>query len=157
MKRLMVVSFISLMGYIGFMPCSQAVSEDECAIWLCLPAGFGEGCSGAHHAFEKRLSKGKSPLPSWHSCSEDDDEQAPYTFDRTFKTYTKFYRNNKTVINSGRPCPRSGLVHFGDKSYLGVEGICTVVELFEMKMKDDGSTYQHEEFRQGKPLSQTKG
>jgi hypothetical protein len=46
-----------------------APSQDECAIWLCLPGGFPEGCSGAHRAFTKRIRKGKPPLPDFSSCS----------------------------------------------------------------------------------------
>lgn len=157
MKRLVAISLIGFIGYVSLIPYAHATSENECAIWLCLPSGFADGCSGAHSAFKKRLLKGKSPLPNWSSCSEDNNKAAPYTFDRKFRTYTKFFRNNKTVVNSGRPCPRSGLVYLNDKKYLNVEGICTQVELFEIKMKDDGTIYQHEEFRQGKPLSETKG
>jgi hypothetical protein len=49
-----------------------AASQDECAIWLCLPSGFGEGCDGAHRAFHKRIARHKSPLPQFQECSEDD-------------------------------------------------------------------------------------
>ncbi|MEX0446545.1 hypothetical protein [Xenorhabdus sp. SGI246] len=57
---------MTLVGYLGVLPENeaQAASQDECAIWLFLPAGFGEGCGGAHIAFKKRLRKGKFPLPS---------------------------------------------------------------------------------------------
>ena len=48
---------------------SYAASENECAIWLCLPGGFPEGCEGARSAFERRIKKGKSPLPSFSSCA----------------------------------------------------------------------------------------
>ncbi|EOX8575804.1 Uncharacterised protein [Salmonella enterica subsp. indica] len=50
---------------------SRAASQDECAIWLCLPAGFGQGCDAAKSAFKKRIRKGKSPLPSFSSCATD--------------------------------------------------------------------------------------
>ncbi|EHR5466012.1 conjugal transfer protein TraL [Vibrio parahaemolyticus] len=45
-----------------------AASDDECAIWLCLPTGFPSGCSGAKKAFVKRIKKFKPPLPSFTSC-----------------------------------------------------------------------------------------
>ena len=47
---------------------SQAASEDECAIWLCLPTGFPDGCSSAKSAFIKRVKKLKPPLPDFFSC-----------------------------------------------------------------------------------------
>lgn len=50
-----------------YAPESQA-SNDDCAIWLCLPTGFPSGCGGAKSAFKKRIKKGKSPLPSLSSC-----------------------------------------------------------------------------------------
>lgn len=47
---------------------SQAASDDECGIWLCLPTGFGTGCGGAKSAFKKRIKAFKSPLPNFSSC-----------------------------------------------------------------------------------------
>lgn len=52
-----------------FSPSVQAASEDECAIWLCLPGGFPSGCGGAKSAMLKRVKKGKSPLPDFVSCA----------------------------------------------------------------------------------------
>jgi len=46
-----------------------AASQNECAIWLCLPGGFSQGCSGAHSAMIKRIKKRKPPLPAFSSCS----------------------------------------------------------------------------------------
>lgn len=48
---------------------SFAASQDECAIWLCLPGGFPSGCGAAHSAMVSRIKDGKSPLPSFSSCS----------------------------------------------------------------------------------------
>lgn len=47
----------------------QAASQDECAIWLCLPGGFPSGCGAAHAAMVKRVLRGKSPLPAFESCA----------------------------------------------------------------------------------------
>ncbi|WP_274881991.1 conjugal transfer protein TraL [Vibrio harveyi] len=47
---------------------TYAASDDECAIWLCLPTGFPSGCSGAKSAFKKRIKNLKTPLPSFGSC-----------------------------------------------------------------------------------------
>ena len=49
---------------------AYAASQDECAIWLCMPGGFPQGCGAAHSAMIKRLKKRKPPLPSFGSCSE---------------------------------------------------------------------------------------
>ena len=46
--------------------------EDACAIWLCLPSGFGQGCGGAEHEFKHRIKHGKPPLPDFMSCAIDD-------------------------------------------------------------------------------------
>jgi len=44
--------------------------ENACAIWICLPVGFGvSGCGGARKEFLRRIRKGKSPLVSLSSCS----------------------------------------------------------------------------------------
>ena len=58
-------------------PPAQAASQDECAIWLCLPGGFPSGCGSAQSAFKKRLKKGKSPLPDWGSCAVKDASAPP--------------------------------------------------------------------------------
>ncbi len=49
---------------------AYAASQAECAIWLCLPAGFSVSeCGAAHAAFLERLRKGKPPLPPLSSCT----------------------------------------------------------------------------------------
>jgi len=48
---------------------SRAESQNACAIWLCLPAGFPQGCSGAYGEFKHRIKKGRPPLPPLSSCS----------------------------------------------------------------------------------------
>ncbi|EMC9392301.1 conjugal transfer protein TraL [Vibrio parahaemolyticus] len=47
---------------------TYAASDDECAIWLCLPTGFPSGCSDAKKAFVKRIKKFEPPLPNFMSC-----------------------------------------------------------------------------------------
>tara|TARA_R110001599_G_scaffold69022_1_gene194414 strand:- start:246 stop:725 length:480 start_codon:yes stop_codon:yes gene_type:complete len=54
---------------IGNSPKAQAASEDECAIWICLPGGFPAGCGAAHSAMLKRLKDRKAPLPAFGSCA----------------------------------------------------------------------------------------
>ena len=54
---------------------AQAASKDECAILLCLPQGFPNGCSAAKKAWQKRLRKGKSPAPDISSCTIESNDQ----------------------------------------------------------------------------------
>ncbi|EJE4183734.1 conjugal transfer protein TraL [Vibrio parahaemolyticus] len=46
----------------------KAASQNECAIWLCLPAGFPSGCGAARSAFRDRIRDFKPPLPNFLSC-----------------------------------------------------------------------------------------
>ena len=55
---------------------SFAASEDECAIWLCMPAAFAvDGCDGAFDAMIDRVTHipPKSPIPAWSSCEYKGD------------------------------------------------------------------------------------
>lgn len=56
---------------VGFSLPSFAASDDECAIWMCLPTGFPSGCGGAKRAFKDRIKHFKSALPSFSSCVKD--------------------------------------------------------------------------------------
>lgn len=52
-----------------------AASDDECAIWLCLPVSFAaSGCSGPFSAFKDRIKHFKSPLPNLASCLVSSDD-----------------------------------------------------------------------------------
>ena len=54
----------------------RAASQDECAIWLCLPLGFApSACSSAWRAFVKRVFRfrPKPPLPAFGSCAVEAD------------------------------------------------------------------------------------
>ncbi len=56
-------------GLVLFSVGGRAESQDACAIWLCLPGGFPQGCEGAYSEFKHRLKKGRSPLPNLSSCT----------------------------------------------------------------------------------------
>lgn len=65
-----------------------AVSQDECAIWLCLPSGFPAGCEAAHSAMHHRIKHGKSALPPFEQCAVDQNgEQGK---DDEFSTRERF-------------------------------------------------------------------
>lgn len=155
MKKIVTIAVMGMVGYLGILPENeaQAASQDECAIWLCLPAGFGEGCGGAHSAFKKRLKKLQSPLPSWNSCAVDGGTE-PYSYKTRYKTYTN-YGKNKISDRSGRNCPDNGEIYWNDNRYNGIEAICTTTEIYTTTFYDGSGQYVHEEERWGKPLSQT--
>ncbi|WP_229625233.1 conjugal transfer protein TraL [Vibrio parahaemolyticus] len=58
---------LGVMGTLAPTP-AQAASQDECAIWICLPGGFPSGCGAAKSALKKRIKKFKPPLPAFSSC-----------------------------------------------------------------------------------------
>ena len=58
-------------------PTAHAASQDECAIWLCLPLGFApSACSPAWRAFVKRVFRfrPKPPLPAFGSCAVEAED-----------------------------------------------------------------------------------
>lgn len=61
------LSFVSVLST-TYSPPTQAASDDECGIWLCLPTGFIQGCGGAFSAFKDRIRHFKSPLPGFNEC-----------------------------------------------------------------------------------------
>ncbi|MGM0988565.1 MAG: conjugal transfer protein TraL [Pseudomonadota bacterium] len=50
---------------------AQAASEDECAIWICLPGAFPATCEAAKSAMIDRVEDLKPPLPPFSACSAD--------------------------------------------------------------------------------------
>lgn len=61
------ILFVLVAVFVSMQP-AQAASEDDCAIWLCLPAGFPSGCGGAYSAFRDRIRHFRPPLPPIMSC-----------------------------------------------------------------------------------------
>jgi len=102
-------------------PSAFAASQDECAIWICLPSGFGEGCSGAKSAMKDRVEDHKSPIPSFRECSADDgsdntmgsdDGYAAYIPERRVCTNWKYYngKGNEKQCSAYKTLP-SRYVH----------------------------------------------
>jgi hypothetical protein len=48
---------------------ANAASQNECAIWICLPGGFPSGCGAAYSAMISRIKHRKPPLPDFDSCA----------------------------------------------------------------------------------------
>ncbi|MGD6739528.1 conjugal transfer protein [Photobacterium leiognathi subsp. mandapamensis] len=74
----------------------SAASQDECAIWLCLPTGFPSGCDDAKRAFTKRIKKLKPPLPNIASCLAKDSEIPPEISD-VYAPSNLTYREGKSA------------------------------------------------------------
>lgn len=94
---------------------AYAASQDACAIWLCLPGGFPQGCSGAFNEFKHRIKKGKPPLPALSSCTVDGKTNGHYQLGiepfepckqgYTLKTIHQGYgRENQTGICYANSC-----------------------------------------------------
>ncbi len=76
----MLSRFTLYLGVLLFaLPLSHAhaFDPDDCALWLCMPFGFPEGCEDAHETFIKRQLRGQPPLPRIEQCWFNTDEQFP--------------------------------------------------------------------------------
>lgn len=70
LKSLLAAAVLVITSVTAFAPSQAlAASQDECAIWLCLPGGFPSGCGSARSAMKDRIKDLKSPLPSFSSCA----------------------------------------------------------------------------------------
>lgn len=73
MRRFLSIFLIVIVFVCSNPERSQAASQAECAIWLCLPGGFPSGCSAAYSAFRSRIKHRMSPLPALSSCTTGPD------------------------------------------------------------------------------------
>lgn len=94
---LLVLAFAPLLFSIPVT--SQAASKDECAILLCLPQGFPDGCSAAKKAWQKRLRKGKSPMPDLSSCTIESNDQKT-SFNTSFPNVVRYLANSAGMQKS---------------------------------------------------------
>ena len=102
------INFLMLNIFLLGSSQAFAVSQDECAIWLCMPAGFAvDGCSGAFHAMIHRVAHipPKSPLPPFTSCVIDSGIPMPSGSNMSSKSGDAAYIPTHTV------CHRWGEVH----------------------------------------------
>jgi hypothetical protein len=72
MKTTHIISMVLLLISFFNSVSAHAFSRKQCSIWLCLPAGFPEGCSDAYSALKKRLRRGQSARPPLASCFVSD-------------------------------------------------------------------------------------
>ncbi|WP_298642587.1 hypothetical protein [uncultured Cardiobacterium sp.] len=86
---------------------NNANVSDDCAIWLCLPAGFPDGCEGAKKAFKKRMRRGRAPMPPFEQCAVGDDGQPMQNNDKfTYKlqSWVKISLKGSTTYEPGTSC-----------------------------------------------------
>ncbi len=67
MNRVIGITAAMLFSVTGNM--ASAASQNECAIWICLPGGFPSGCGAAHSAMKNRIKHKKPPLPGFGECA----------------------------------------------------------------------------------------
>lgn len=65
--RTVIISALLVFGF--YSVNTQAASQDECAIWLCAPGGFPQGCGAAKSAMISRVRNFKPPLPPFAACA----------------------------------------------------------------------------------------
>jgi len=79
--RNLLIATMVITGVTNTSP-AYAASEDECAIWLCLPVGFAfSECTAAYGAMLDRIFSfpPKPPLPLFGSCSVDSPNGGSFT------------------------------------------------------------------------------
>lgn len=68
-KTLLATSALVAASLISYPSQSYAASQDECAIWICAPGGFPQGCGAAYSAMISRIKDFKPPLPPFAACA----------------------------------------------------------------------------------------
>lgn len=116
MKNKVCAALAALLLMVGGTTTAQAASQDECAIWLCLPGGFPSGCSSAASAMRDRLRDFKPPLPSFSSCAVSGNVHIPgggsvqgsqMTHEYGYATYISSYEVCGSWVESGPPKNRT--------------------------------------------------
>lgn len=85
LSRILGALFLSFAAL--FSNAAHAESQDDCAIWLCLPAGFPGGCGGAYSAFKDRIKHFRPPLPDFASCSVQSPDSIKMTYTLTSSAF----------------------------------------------------------------------
>lgn len=93
-RKLLATAAFILASFGGYLAPSSAfaASQDECAIWICLPGGFPSGCGAAHSAMMDRIEDLKSPLPSFGSCAVQDGSGSQMSYDYNYAALLRQHR-----------------------------------------------------------------
>nr|WP_067297049.1 conjugal transfer protein TraL [Marinobacterium profundum] len=88
-KQMFAASAVTLasIGGLAVPSTALAASQDECAIWICLPGGFPSGCGAAHSAMMDRIKDRKSPLPSFGSCAVKEEGHSEMSYNYSVAAY----------------------------------------------------------------------
>ena len=117
LKNLLLAAALLFSSGLILPSTALAASEDECAIWLCLPGGFPSGCGAAHSAMVDRVKNFKPPLPPFPSCvvnpSEGGGSSSTMTSSHGVAAYIPAhqeclrhgYSGDRLVCNSYRSVP----------------------------------------------------
>lgn len=78
MKKIILSTLLSICCISNALAISNSIKsnrENECAIWLCLPSGFAQGCEAARAAYISRITdidsgghRRYTDLPSFNYC-----------------------------------------------------------------------------------------
>ena len=106
MKSTMLLTAIGLTSFyaVTYSNTALSASQNECAIWLCLPAGFPSGCAAAHSAMVKRVRKLKPPLPRFSGCSEDGNFSATTAVSAYIPEHEQCVKRGLTPNGDGIGC-----------------------------------------------------
>ena len=112
-------------------PLIRSDREAECAIYLCLPGGFTQGCEAAKSAYIGRItdltSGGKrryTDLPAFNLCEDQNPpgiEDFPLT-EKSEVSYRGRYEISRPAYNT---CTRWNTIHYGGSSYTRCAAIKT--------------------------------
>ncbi len=69
MQKFKLITAMAATMTMGAISPANAASENECAIWICLPGGFPAGCGSAYSAMINRVKHRKPPLPNFSACA----------------------------------------------------------------------------------------
>lgn len=131
MKKSISLLTIPLFFFGSIFNTSQATSDDECAIWLCAPAGFNvPECATPHKIFKRRIKKGKDPFPSLSSCSDNGDTGG-ISLVRGYGAFIPDHKESRCVEYAdiwGCGRPQAYTVNGG--AYCGYEHKCVKREIY---------------------------
>jgi len=110
MKRALGITAAILFSVAG--NAANGASQDECAIWLCLPGGFPSGCGAAYSAMIDRIKDRKTPLPNFGSCAVNPPKGSGshMSFDWGIAAYIPSHRECAQGDLSGDGCLRYATV-----------------------------------------------
>lgn len=142
MKKSLLIGLALMVG--GFNSLATfAASQDECAIWICLPAGFPSGCSGAKSAFKNRIKHAQSPLPAFSSCAVEGDSGSKMSYTQGRAVYVAAKTCNGWYANISGTCVAAP-AHWEKKGNCSTMG-CQTKRYIDIKVDGGGigSTYYY--------------